>query len=46
MLTIYPVTKGVVILSILNFVVLLNNGSSIQIKSTVFPDQYDAKCSW
>ena len=34
--------------NILSFAVLLNNGSSlfIQIKSTVSPGQYDAKCSW
>ena len=34
-------------LSILNFLVLLNNGSSVymQMKSTVYHDQPDAKCS-
>ena len=34
-------------LNILNFLVLLNNGSSlcIQMKSNISPDQYDATCS-
>lgn len=34
-------------LSIVHFVVLLNNGSSLymQMKSTVSLDQYDARCS-
>lgn len=33
-------------LSISNFVIFLNNGSSVymKIKFTVAPDQYDAKC--
>ena len=30
----------------LRILLFLNNGSSIQIKSTVSHDQYDANCSW